>query len=53
MKKVISKCQSSENSDVLHEYNFKGGVRGKHYKAYRKGHPIKIHKAVCTRTHIL
>lgn len=30
---------------MLPEYNFKGGIRGKHYKAYRKGHIVKIHKA--------
>jgi hypothetical protein len=26
------------------EYDFSGGVRGKHSKAYRKGHAVKIHK---------
>ena len=30
---------------MLPEYNFKGGIRGKHYKAYRKGHTVKIHKS--------
>lgn len=45
MKKVLSKRQGSENSNMLPEYNFKGGVRGKHYKAYRKGHAVKIHKS--------
>ncbi|MBC8527665.1 MAG: hypothetical protein H8D22_12580 [Candidatus Cloacimonetes bacterium] len=30
---------------MLPEYDFKGGIRGKHYKAYRKGHTVKIHKA--------
>ena len=29
---------------MLPEYDFKDGIRGKHYKAYRKGHNIKIHK---------
>ena len=32
-------------NDMLPEYDFSGGVRGKHYKAYRKGHTVKIHKA--------
>ena len=45
MKKVLSKHQDSENSTMLPEYNFQGGVRGKHYKAYRKGHTVKIHKS--------
>lgn len=29
---------------MLPEYEFKGGIRGKHYKAYREGHTVKIHK---------
>lgn len=29
---------------MLPEYDFTGGVRGKYYKAYRKGHTVKIHK---------
>ena len=48
MKKVASKKTVVENDDMLPEYNFTkmtGGVRGKHYKAYRKGHTVKIHKA--------
>ncbi len=27
------------------EYDFRGGVRGKHYKAYRQGHTVTIHKS--------
>ncbi len=33
--------------DVRREYEFsamKGGVRGKYYEAYRKGHKVVIHK---------
>jgi hypothetical protein len=30
---------------MLPEYDFRGGVRGKHYQDYRKGHTVKIHKA--------
>ena len=26
------------------EYNFSGGVRGKHAKAYRQRHTVRIHK---------
>jgi hypothetical protein len=38
------KNKNSENNYMLPEYEFKGGIRGKHYKAYRKGHTVKIHK---------
>jgi hypothetical protein len=44
MKKKTSKHQESEDHDMLPEYDFKDGIRGKHYKAYRKGHTVKIHK---------
>ena len=27
------------------EYDFRGGVRGKHYKAYRQGNTVTIHKS--------
>ncbi|MEE3718218.1 hypothetical protein V2H45_15880 [Tumidithrix elongata RA019] len=30
--------------DMLPEYDFSEGVRGKHYKAYQKGHTVKIHQ---------
>ena len=45
MKKISSKKEVSEKGEMLPEYDFTGGVRGKHYKAYRKGHEVKIHKA--------
>lgn len=28
---------STKDDDLRPEYNFSGGVRGKHYEAYRKG----------------
>lgn len=28
---------NTESDDMRPEYDFSGGVRGKHYKAYRKG----------------
>ena len=34
----------SNNNDMREEYDFSGGVRGKHYKAYRNGHTVRIHK---------
>ena len=30
--------------DMRDEYDFSKGVRGKHYKAYREGHTVIIHK---------
>ena len=41
MKKKNSK---NEEDEMLPEYDFRGGVRGKHYQAYRQGHTVTIHK---------
>ena len=30
--------------NTRNEYDFSKGVRGKHYKAYREGHTVTIHK---------
>ncbi len=38
------KMRNSNNSDMKGEYDFSGGVRGKHYKAYKKGHTVIVHK---------
>jgi hypothetical protein len=38
------KKRNSNDSDMRDEYDFSGGVRGKHYKAYRKGHTVIVHK---------
>ena len=37
--------QGQENTEMLPEYDFRGGVRGKHYKACRKEHTVKVHKS--------
>ena len=29
---------------MRNEYDFSGGVRGKHFKAYRQGHTLEINK---------
>jgi hypothetical protein len=34
----------SPEDDMQPEYDFSGGVRGKHHKAYREGHTVTIHK---------
>ncbi len=36
--------EAREGSEMLAEYDFTGGVRGKHSEAYRKGHTVRIHK---------
>ncbi len=43
-KKDPKKPQQSDD-EMLPEYDFRGGVRGKHYKAYREGHTVTVHKA--------
>jgi hypothetical protein len=32
------------DNDMLPEYDFTGGVRGKHHHAYRQGHTVRIHQ---------
>jgi hypothetical protein len=34
----------SNEEEMLAEYNFTNGVRGKHYKAYRRGHTVTVHQ---------
>lgn len=38
------KINSLEDNDMLPEYDFRGGVRGKHYQAYREGHTVEIYE---------
>lgn len=42
-KKAIKKA-SEQTDEMLPEYDFRGGVRGKHSKAYREGHSVTVHK---------
>ena len=42
--------QTISNDDMLSEYDFSGGVRGKHYRAYRQGHTVTVHHADGTQT---
>jgi hypothetical protein len=40
-----AKQQADQADDEMRlEYDFRGGVRGKHYQAYRRGHKVTIHK---------
>lgn len=42
MNNELSKRQSDD--EMLPEYNFSEGVRGKHYQAYRRGYQVIVHK---------
>ena len=39
-----SKAREQANDEMLPEYDFRGGVRGKHHEAYRRGHTVTIQK---------
>ncbi|GAB4230866.1 MAG: hypothetical protein Kow00121_59610 [Elainellaceae cyanobacterium] len=41
---------SQEPDDLLPEYDFSQGVRGKHNRAYRQGHTVTVHQADGTTT---
>ncbi len=44
MKKENKSKRQQANDEMRPEYDFRGGVRGKHYQAYRSGHNVTIHK---------
>jgi hypothetical protein len=45
MKKGATKMAQVEGNDMRAEYDFTGGVRGKHYRAMQAGYTITVHKA--------
>ena len=45
MNKDSSEQVNAENNDMRPEYDFTGGVRGKHYKALRQGYTVKVHQS--------
>ncbi len=45
MNKDISEPVSTENNNMRPEYDFTGGVRGKHHKALRWGYTVKVHQS--------
>jgi len=46
MKKTVRETQDAYGTEeALPEYDFRGGVRGKHHSAYARGHTVKVHKA--------
>ena len=45
MKKGVTKMVQVEDNDMRAQYDFTGGVRGKHYRAMQAGYTITVHKA--------
>lgn len=45
MKKTATKRPRVDGNDMRAEYDFSGGVRGKHYKTMQAGYTITVHKA--------
>jgi len=39
------KIEQLEDNDMRNEYDFRGGVRGKHHKALQAGYTVTLHKA--------
>jgi hypothetical protein len=46
----FEQADMTDKTDMLPEYDFTTGVRGKHYQAYRRGHTVSIHQADGTTT---
>ena len=42
MSKTNYTSNQFDEDDLLPEYDFSKGVRGKHYQAYRQGHSVTI-----------
>lgn len=36
--------EENEDTSMRPEYDFRQGVRGKHHKAYQKGHKVRVRK---------
>lgn len=41
----LEKNENMVEDEMQPEYDFRGGVRGKHHQAYRQGHIVKIHQS--------
>lgn len=50
MKKTQSDVIESDADEMRPEYDFRGGVRGKHAQTYRQGHTVTIHREDGTTT---
>lgn len=45
MKKKIAEPVVVEDDDMRPEYDFSGGVRGKHCRDLRQGYAVKVHQS--------
>ena len=45
-----TKRTDTKEKEMKDEYDFSKGIRGKHYKTYREGHTVHIHKSDGTTT---
>jgi hypothetical protein len=45
MSSVGNEGVDSESEEMCPEYDFSGGVRGKHHQAYQEGHSVVVHRA--------
>ena len=41
---MMSEDRESKSDRMRAEYDFRGGVRGKHYEDYRQGHTVKVQR---------
>jgi hypothetical protein len=41
---MSKRAKAKDGGDILPEYDFTQGERGKHYRAYQRGHTVKIRK---------
>ncbi|MGH7884684.1 MAG: hypothetical protein ACRENO_03200 [Thermodesulfobacteriota bacterium] len=44
MSKNNTKKEKLKDNEMLPEYDFSKGDRGKHYKAYQEGHTVKVYQ---------
>lgn len=45
MKKVVEQVARREDNDMRAEYDFSGGVQGKHFRAMQAGYTVTIHNS--------
>jgi hypothetical protein len=45
MSKATNKVKQVEGNGMRTKYDFRGGLRGKHYRAMQAGYTITVHKA--------
>ena len=44
MSDKMPKHDDADVDEMLPEYDFSGGIRGKHYRAFQRGYKVIIHK---------